>query len=68
MIRKHISHSGFEKLKCIEGVSVTIPTVKGNLEIVTIYWSPTQGFQGRVLSEVLRNKLRTFGKNVIVWY
>ena len=54
LIRKEISYSGFEKLKRIDGISVKIPRVKGDLEIVNIYWSLTQEFQGRALSEVFQ--------------
>ena len=54
MIRKGISYFGFEKLKIIEGISVKILTVKGDLEIINIYWSPTKEFQGRALSDVFQ--------------
>ena len=54
MVRKEILYSGFEKLKSIDGISVKIPKVKGDLEIVNIYWSPTQEFQGIALSELFQ--------------
>ena len=56
MIRKEISYSGFKKLKSIEGISVKIPKVKGDLEIVNIYWSLSQEFQGRALTEVFQRE------------
>ena len=56
-IRKEISYSGFEKLKTIERISVKIPTVKGDLEIVNIYWSLSQEFQSRALAEVFQRDI-----------
>ena len=60
-IRKEISYSSFEKLKSIEGISVKLPTVKGDLDIVNIYWSLTQEFQGRGLSEVFQRDMLICG-------
>ena len=41
-------------MKSIEGISVKILTVKGDFEMVNIYWSLTQEFPGRPLSEVFQ--------------
>ena len=56
LIRKEISYSNFHSIDGVEAISVTIPTVSGDLEVVNIYSSPSVNFDTSIYTNIFNKE------------